>query len=52
MMKHRRTAIIRVLRDMDPDDRELLTTAFDRFATAAGEPLVDDAVTLIWPGGR
>ncbi|HYB35023.1 MAG TPA: MarR family transcriptional regulator, partial [Mycobacterium sp.] len=26
MMKHRRTSIIRVLRDMDPDDRELLTT--------------------------
>jgi DNA-binding MarR family transcriptional regulator len=52
MMKHRRTAIIRVLRDMDPDDRELLATALDRFATAAGEPLVDDAVTLIWPGGR
>jgi DNA-binding MarR family transcriptional regulator len=52
MMKHRRTAIIRVLRDMDPDDRQLLTTALDRFATAAGEPLADDAVTLIWPGGR
>jgi DNA-binding MarR family transcriptional regulator len=52
MMKHRRTAIIRVLRDMDPDDRELLTTALDRFATAAGEPLADDAITLIWPGGR
>jgi DNA-binding MarR family transcriptional regulator len=52
LMKHRRTAIIRVLRDMDPDDRELLTTALDRFARAAGEPLVDDAVTLIWPGGR
>ena len=52
MMKHRRTAITRVLRDMDPDDRELLTTALDRFATAAGEPLADDAATLIWPGGR
>jgi len=50
--EHRRTAITRVLRDMDPDDRELLTTALDRFATAAGEPLADDAVTLIWPGGR
>jgi DNA-binding MarR family transcriptional regulator len=52
MMKHRRTSIIRVLRDMDPDDRELLTTALDRFAAAAGEPLADDAVTLTWLGGR
>ncbi|MCV7051805.1 MarR family transcriptional regulator [Mycobacterium heidelbergense] len=52
MMKHRRTAIARVLRDMAPDDRELLATALDRFATAAGEPLGDDAVMLIWPGGR
>ena len=52
VIKHRRTAITRVLRDMDPDDRELLTTVLDRFATAAGEPLADDAVTLIWPGGR
>lgn len=52
MTKHRRTAIIRVLRDMDPDDREQLTTALDRFATAAGEPLADDAVMLIWPGCR
>lgn len=52
VMKHRRTAIIRVLRGMDPDDRKVLTTALDRFATAAGEPLDDDAVTLIWPGSR
>lgn len=52
MMKHRRTSIIRVLRDMDPDDRELLTTALDRFAAAAGEPLANDAATLTWPGGR
>ena len=52
VMNHRRTAIIQVLRDMEPDDRELLTTALDRFATAAGEPLADDAATLIWPGGR
>jgi DNA-binding MarR family transcriptional regulator len=52
VIKHRRTAIIRVLRDMDPDDRELLAKALDRFATAAGEPHVDDAVRLIWPGGR
>lgn len=52
MMKHRRTAIIRVLRDMDPDHREQLTTALDQFAAAAGEPLVDEADTLIWPSGR
>lgn len=52
MMKHRRASIIRVLRDMDPDDRELLTTALDRFAAAAGEPLADDAATLTWPGGQ
>jgi DNA-binding MarR family transcriptional regulator len=52
VMKHRRASIIRVLRDMDPDDRELLTTAFDRFAAAAGEPLADDSATLTWPGGR
>jgi DNA-binding MarR family transcriptional regulator len=50
--RHRRAAITRVLRDMDPGDRELLTTALDRFATAAGEPRADDAVTMVWPGGR
>lgn len=50
--KHRRTAITRVLRDMDAQDRELLKTALDRFATAAGEPAPGDAVTTIWPGGR
>ncbi|BBX98579.1 MarR family winged helix-turn-helix transcriptional regulator [Mycobacterium lacus] len=50
--RHRRTAITRVLRGMDPKDRELLTTALDRFATAAGEPLPGDAVAMIWPGGR
>ncbi len=52
MTKHRRAAIIRVLRDIVPDDREVLTTALDRFATAAGEPFANDAVMLIWPGGR
>jgi hypothetical protein len=35
---------------MDPDDRELLATAFIRFAAAAGET-ADDAAALIWPGG-
>jgi DNA-binding MarR family transcriptional regulator len=50
--RHRRTAIARVLREMAPDDRERLAIAFDRFATAAGEPTAYDAVTPIWPGGR
>src|SRR5262249_52051973 len=49
--RHRRTAITRVLRGMDPGDRERLKTALDRFATAAGEPAPDDA-TMIWPGAR
>lgn len=52
VIRRRRRAIVRVLRDMESDDRELLATALDRFATAAGEPLDDDAVRLIWPGGR
>jgi DNA-binding MarR family transcriptional regulator len=50
--RHRRAAITRVLRDMDPDDRELLKAALDRFATAAGEPMPDDAIAMVWPGGR
>ncbi len=52
VIRHRRAAITRVLREMDPHDRQLLTTALDRFATAAGEPMPDDAVTMVWPGGR
>jgi DNA-binding MarR family transcriptional regulator len=51
VIRHRRTAITRVLRGMDPDDRELLKTALDRFATTAGEPTTDEA-TMIWPGAR
>jgi DNA-binding MarR family transcriptional regulator len=50
--KHRRAAITRVLRDMDPDDRELLTIALDRFASAAGEPMPGAALMTVWPGGR
>jgi DNA-binding MarR family transcriptional regulator len=50
--RHRRTAITRVLRGMAPDDRNLLATALDRFAAAAGEPLAHEAVALIWPAGR
>lgn len=52
VIERRRSAIIEVLRDMDPGDREVLAKALDRFATTAGEPAVDDAVTLIWPSGR
>ncbi|WP_082983047.1 MarR family winged helix-turn-helix transcriptional regulator [Mycobacterium sp. 1423905.2] len=50
VIEHRRTAIVRVLGDMEPDDREALRTAFDRFANAAGEPMATDAATMIWPG--
>jgi len=50
VVRHRRRAITQVLRDMAPNDREPLATAFDQFAAAAGEPACD-AVTLIWPGG-
>jgi hypothetical protein len=41
---NRRTAIARVLREMAANDRDLLATAFDRFATSAGEPVADDVV--------
>ena len=50
VVRHRRRAITKALRGMAPGDRELLATAFDQFATAAGEPAYD-AVSLIWPGG-
>jgi DNA-binding MarR family transcriptional regulator len=50
VVRRRRSAITSVLRGLGPDDRELLATAFDRFAAAAGEP-ADDAAALIWPGG-
>jgi DNA-binding MarR family transcriptional regulator len=50
VVRHRRRAITKVLRGMAAKDREILTTAFDQFAAAAGEP-ADDAVSLIWPGG-
>jgi len=50
--RHRRTAITGVLRGMAPDDRNLLATALDRFAAAAGEPLAHEAVALIWSAGR
>lgn len=49
VVRHRRRAITKALRGMAPRDRELVATAFDQFATAAGEP-AEDAVSLIWPG--
>ncbi|CAM3258806.1 MarR family transcriptional regulator [Mycobacterium intermedium] len=51
VIKHRRAAVTRILRDMAPKDRELLKTALDRFATAAGEPNPDQTAAIIWPGG-
>jgi DNA-binding MarR family transcriptional regulator len=50
--EHRRAAITQVLRDMDPDDRELLATTLDQFATAAGEARPDEVITMVWPGRR
>jgi DNA-binding MarR family transcriptional regulator len=50
VVRHRRRAITRVLRGVAPGDREVLATAFDGFAAAAGEP-THDADALIWPGG-
>ena len=50
VVRHRRRAITKALRGMAPGDREVLATAFDQFATAAGAPGYD-AVSLIWPGG-
>ncbi|MCV7071686.1 MarR family transcriptional regulator [Mycobacterium rufum] len=38
VIRHRRTAIRRVLRQMTPERRDLLATVLEDFATAAGEP--------------
>jgi DNA-binding MarR family transcriptional regulator len=51
VIRHRRRAITRVLGGMDPDDREVLARAFNRFAAAAGEP-ANHAAAIIWPVGR
>jgi DNA-binding MarR family transcriptional regulator len=48
---HRRAAIQRVLRNMDPPARERLADALGTFATAAGEPRDDADLGLIWPQG-
>lgn len=39
VVRHRRTAIRRILRKMEPDQRDRLAAALDSFATAAGEPV-------------
>ena len=46
--RHRRVAIDRVLRKMAAPERERLAKALSVFATAAGEPLEDDMLTLVW----
>jgi DNA-binding MarR family transcriptional regulator len=46
--KHRRVAIERVLRNMSAPARERLAKALSAFATAAGEPLEDNLLTLFW----
>jgi DNA-binding MarR family transcriptional regulator len=50
--KHRRDAIERVLREMPVVERDRLAVALDAFATSAGEPLDDEALTFIWPRAR
>lgn len=39
VIRHRRNAIRRALRQMDPERRELLAAVLEDFATAAGEPV-------------
>ncbi|WP_111512667.1 MarR family winged helix-turn-helix transcriptional regulator [Mycobacterium kyogaense] len=38
VIRHRRAAIRRALREMSPERRELLATVLEEFAAAAGEP--------------
>ena len=47
--QHRRGAIERVLRNIDAHQRERLAEALDTLATAAGEPVDDENLALIWP---
>lgn len=47
VVHHRRIAIRRILREMSPAQREALTTAFDAFATVAGEPREEHRHALI-----
>ncbi|WP_207760719.1 MarR family winged helix-turn-helix transcriptional regulator [Mycolicibacterium sphagni] len=47
---HRRAAIERVLRSMAADQRDVVATALEAFADAAGEPSNDARmITLLWP---
>lgn len=46
VMEHRRTAFMRILRQMAPADRRRLTRALQQFATAAGEPGEDLLATV------
>jgi DNA-binding MarR family transcriptional regulator len=47
VVRHRRTAIRRVLRNMSARERESLAAALDSFAAAAGEPAGDDQLAMI-----
>lgn len=47
VIHHRRNAIRRVLRQMPPEQRTLLTVVLDDFATAAGEPSEEHRHALI-----
>ncbi|MFL1595339.1 MarR family transcriptional regulator [Rhodococcus ruber] len=47
--EHRRSAIAAVLQRLSAQERDKLASAFDAFATAAGEPTHGDALTLLWP---
>lgn len=46
---HRRDAISAVLKRLSASQRDDLAVALDAFAVAAGEPITDDALTLLWP---
>jgi DNA-binding MarR family transcriptional regulator len=45
----RRSAIEKVLRAMSPGQRDVLAGALSEFARAAGEPVDDKALMLLWP---
>lgn len=47
--QHRRRAIERMLRNLDARQRQRLAEALDTLATAAGEPVDDKNLALIWP---
>jgi DNA-binding MarR family transcriptional regulator len=47
VIRHRRMAIKRILRNMSPQERGRLATSLDRFADAVGEPAADAPFALI-----